>query len=95
MIYIVFSRNSKSDDYYDNDRMVEYISEDKEKCIEFLNSERERYFNSKVGEIVLDKEYHFIITNCYNWDYEYWIEKFPINSNIRKWVLEQKNSEEL
>lgn len=95
MLYIVFSCNSKCDDYYDNDRMVEYISEDKQKAIDFLNSERERYFKIPVGEITLDEKYHFAFNNCYNWDYEYWIEKYPLDTDIRKWSLEQKITGEL
>jgi hypothetical protein len=94
MLYIVFSRNSKCDDEYDNDRMVEYISEDKQKSIDFLNSERERYFSSEVGEIYLDEKYHFIFGNCYNWDYEYWIEKYPLDTDIRRWSLDQKITDE-
>ena len=95
MLYIVFSRNTQCDDEYDNDRMVEYITEDKEKAIEFLNSERERYFTSKVGSIYLDEKYHFIFGNCYNWDYEYWIEKYPLDKDIRRWILEEKIGIEL
>jgi len=91
VLYIVFSCNKKSNDYYDNDRTVEYISQDKQKAIDFLNSERERYFNTGIGEITRDEKYHFCLCNCYNWDYEYWIEKFPTDINIRKWLLEKNN----
>jgi len=95
MLYIVFSRNHKSDDYYDNDRLIEYISEDKQKTIDFLNSERERIFNIKDCEIVENKPYMFICDKCYNWWYEYWIEKFPTDTEIRPWILNQKITGEL